>query len=218
MFFGKIAVGTAAGFASWRTMGNPLSELHATPVKEDESDAERWFKTAKGKHRIVYDASEPHDGYPFIWSWVFYKTNNETGTPDHDMTAMVVLRHNAMPFALHDDMWKKYRLGEFFKVKDNTTQRPSLRNLYYVPREGDFPAPGIEGMKTLYERGAMFCVCNMALYAYSMELAHHRGLKQEEIYADWKQHVLPGVQVVPSGVWAIARAQEHNFAYCYAGG
>jgi len=28
---------------------------------------------------------------------------------------------------------------------------------------------------------------------------------------------LPGIQPVPSGVWAIGRAQEHGCAYCFAG-
>jgi intracellular sulfur oxidation DsrE/DsrF family protein len=30
--------------------------------------------------------------------------------------------------------------------------------------------------------------------------------------------LLPGVQVVPSGVWAVGRAQEKGCGYCYAGG
>jgi intracellular sulfur oxidation DsrE/DsrF family protein len=30
--------------------------------------------------------------------------------------------------------------------------------------------------------------------------------------------VLPGIQVVPSGVWALGRAQEHDCAYVFAGG
>jgi len=29
--------------------------------------------------------------------------------------------------------------------------------------------------------------------------------------------VLPGIEVVPSGVWAVGRAQEHHCAYCFAG-
>ncbi len=37
------------------------------------------------------------------------------------------------------------------------------------------------------------------------------------VYNDWKSGVLPGIQIVPSGVWAVGRAQEHGCAYCYAG-
>lgn len=214
MFIGKLAAGTAVGVTSLTSFRSPLVPGAATR----EGSPEGWFKHAKGKHRMVYDASEPHDGFPIIWSWVFYVSNNETGTPDDDMTAMVVLRHKAVPFALSDEMWKKYSLGQLFGINDKGTGKPALRNPYYEPKEGDFPNPAIEGIKRLHERGAMFCACNMALKVYSAMLAKEKGLDAAAVYEDWKKNVLPGIEVVPSGVWAINRAQEHQFAYCYAGG
>jgi len=215
MFIGKLVAGTAVGITSLAAVRNSLSAATgiSTPV-----DAERWFRKAKGAHRIVYDASEPHNGLPFIWTWVFYHSNNETGVSDKDMTAMVVLRHNAIPFALEDRLWKKYNLGEVFKVTDNTTQKPAKRNPYYAPGDGDFPMPVIEGIQKMQERGAMFCVCNMALKVYSGMVAQTAKLDAEVVYQDWKGGVLKDIQVVPSGVWAVGRAQQHGFGYCYAGG
>ena len=212
-FIGKLAAGTAVGLTSLTAIRNPLG---ATPL--NGRDAESWFKNAKGEHRIVYDASEPHEGLPFIWSWVYYTSNNETGVSDDNMTAMVVLRHNAIPFALEDGLWKKYKLGEVFKVTDNNTRKPALRNPYYEPVDGDFPVPAIEGIRQMQARGAMFCVCNMALKVYSGVVAKASNLDAEEVYQDWKAGVLKDIQIVPSGVWAIGRAQEHRFGYCYAGG
>lgn len=211
MFIGKLAAGTAVGLTSLTALKRPESLAK-------HGDAESWFKKAKGAHRIVYDASEPHDGLPFIWSWVFYYTNNETGVEDSDMTAMVVFRHNAIPFALEDRLWKKYKLGEVFKITDNTTKKPALRNPFYKPGEGDFLEPGIDGIHRMQERGAMFCVCNMALKFYSGLVAKAANLNAEEVYQDWKSGVLPDIKPVPSGVWAVGRAQKHGFAYCYAGG
>lgn len=211
MFIGKLAAGTAVGLTS-------LTALKRPENLKERGDAESWFKQAKGAHRIVYDASEPHNGLPIIWSWVFYHTNNETGVDDDNMTAMVVLRHNAIPFALEDRLWQKYKLGEVFKVTDNTTKKPALRNPFYQPGAGDFPMPGIDGIHRMQERGAMFCVCNMALKVYSGIVAGGAGVSAEEAYDDWKSGVLPEIEVVPSGVWAVGRAQEHGFAYCYAGG
>jgi intracellular sulfur oxidation DsrE/DsrF family protein len=213
-FVGQLAAGAAAGLTTISAFQNPAT---AATIKAS-ADAENWFKKGKGSHRIVYDASEPHNGLPFIWSWVFYHTNNETGTPDSDMTAMVVLRHNAIPFALQDSQWKKYNLGEVFKVTDNITQKPSIRNPYYIPQGGDFPVPGIDGIQKMQSRGAMFCVCNMALKVYSGMVATSAKLNPEEVYRDWLSGVLKDIQIVPSGVWAVGRAQENKFAYCYAGG
>src|SRR5690606_2600642 len=102
-FIGKLAAGTAIGFT---TFSNPFSATASSIVKTSE-DVDKWFKKAKGAHRMMFDASEPHEALPFIWPWVYYLTNNESGTPDNDMTAMVVLRHNAIPFAMEDRLWKK---------------------------------------------------------------------------------------------------------------
>jgi len=68
------------------------------------------------------------------------------------------------------------------------------------------------------ERGAMFCVCEIALNVYSGFAAKAMNLSTEEVKKDWMSGLLPGVQIVPSGVWAVGRAQEKGCAYCYAGG
>jgi intracellular sulfur oxidation DsrE/DsrF family protein len=182
------------------------------------TEADAWFDRVKGSHRIVYDAPEPHNGFPIIWTWVYYTTNNQTGSADNDLTAMVILRHNAIPLAMEDRLWAKYKLGEFFKINDNNTDAAAVRNPYWTPKEKDFPVAAIEGMKRLQERGALFCVCDMALTVMSGFAAQSMNLNAEEVKKDWLSGILPGVQVVPSGVWAVSRAQEKNCAYCYAGG
>ena len=210
-------VGTLAAGASG-LLAVPGAALAHRPVNSGGSEAEAWFEKVKGSHRIVYDATEPHDGFPMIWTWVFYKTNNDTGSPDNDITAVVVLRHNAIPFAMEDRLWEKYKLGEFFKINDNNTNAPAVRNTLYTPQEKDYPLPGIDGIKTLQDRGAMFCVCDMAIKVYSGFAAKGSGADPEVVRQDWLSGILPDIQVVPSGVWAVGRAQEKGCAYCYAGG
>lgn len=211
-------VGTLAAGASGLMAALPGSTLATPADNKVAADAEAWFDQVKGSHRIVYDAPEPHDGFPVIWTWVYYVTNNQTGSADNDLTAMVILRHNAIPFAMEDRLWAKYKLGEFFKITDKNTNAPAVRNPYWIPKEKDFPVAVIEGMKRLQERGALFCVCDMALTVMSGFVAQGMNLTPEEVKKDWISGILPGVQVVPSGVWAVSRAQEKNCAYCYAGG
>lgn len=212
-------VGTLAAGASGLLAAVPGPAMADKPAgAAGGTDAEAWFDQVKGTHRIVYDAPEPHDGFPFIWTWVYYTTNNQTGSPDNDLTAMVVLRHNAIPFAMEDRLWAKYKFGEFFKITDKNTNAPAVRNPYWIPKEKDFPVAAIEGMQKLQQRGAMFCVCDMALTVYSGFISQGMQLSQEEVKKDWLTGILPGIQVVPSGVWAISRAQEKKCAYCYAGG
>ncbi len=216
-FLGKLAL-TAGATAGLSAIPNTL--LASDPIGDAKryKDSDEWFKNVKGSHRVVYDAPEPHDSFPVIWSWAFMMTNNQTGTADSDMTSMVVLRHNAIPFAFTDAMWKKYPLGELFGVTDLTTGEKAKRNPLWKPKEGDMPLPGIDGIKKQIERGAMFCVCELAISVYSGAIAQQMGLNAEEVRKDWYNNLHPGVQPVPSGVWALGRAQEHDCKYIYAGG
>ena len=145
-------------------------------------------------------------------------TSNQTGTADADMTSVVVLRHNAIPYALDHHLWAKYNFGEMFGITDNNTGKPALRNTVYDPQGKDFPLPIIDGIKKQQERGALFCVCDLALSVYSGAAAAQMGLDPAEVKQEWVDGVLPGIHVAPSGVWALGRAHEHNCAYIYAGG
>lgn len=214
-FLGALALGATASTISM--LSNPLfAKNEAFDIKTME-DAEQWFDQIKGAHRITYDGSTPHEGMPIIWTWAYYLTNNGSGTSDEDMTAVTVLRHSAVPFALEDRLWNKYKLGEFFNIKDNVAGAPSLRNTVYEPKDGDFPLPGIDGIKRMQERGAMFCVCNLALKVNSHFIAQGMSLDENDVYNDLVSGVYPGIQIVPSGVWALGRAQEHGCGYIFAG-
>ena len=215
-FLGKIALGSALGGISG--FASPIAAAELKESKASLHAADEWFENIKGSHRVVYDGSTPHDGFPIIWNWAFYLSNNQTDSPDSDITAMSVLRHGAIPFALEDRLWAKYKLGEVFGVNDNNTGAPSLRNPVYEPKMKDFPMPSIQGIKDLQARGAMFCVCDLALQVYSGAIAGQMNLEMEDVYKDMLSGVLSDIQVVPSGVWALGRAQEHGCAYIFAGG
>jgi len=73
------------------------------------------------------------------------------------------------------------------------------------------------GINELQKDGVMFCVCNMAITVFSAAVAEGMKMKAEDVKKDWMGGLLPGIQVVPSGVWALGRAQEHGCAYVFAG-
>jgi intracellular sulfur oxidation DsrE/DsrF family protein len=93
--------------------------------------------------------------------------------------------------------------------------------MFWKPAKGTFKAPGVGeiaiGINELQESGVMFCVCNVAMTVYSAVVADMMKMKAEDVMNDWKSGLLPGIQIVPSGVWAVGRAQEHDCRYCYAG-
>jgi intracellular sulfur oxidation DsrE/DsrF family protein len=219
-FLGTMAAGAAAGVTS---IAAPITsfanENFNTNGKFD--DPEAMFKKITGKHRVVYDSTEPNDVYPFAWPRIFLITNEMTGTPNKDCSVVVVLRHTSIGYALSDAMWSKYNLGEMFKANDPKTKAAATRNPFWKPKAGDFTIPGVGevqiGIDQLQASGVMFCACNMALTVYSAVVAGKMNLKPEDVKKEWINNVLPGIQIVPSGVWALGRAQEKQCAYIFAG-
>lgn len=225
-FLGTLAAGAAAiGLSAFRS---PLtldadSSLSQEKDNSGQMDPDAWFDQIKGKHRIVYDVTAAKEGHelimPFAWSKVFMLTNAATGTPEKDCNVVMILRHNAIPFAMEDRLWDKYKFGEMFKINDPSTEAPSLRNMMWKPNPV-FTIPGVGpvpiGIDDLQASGAMFCVCDMALSVYSAVVAGNMKLNKDDVKKDWLSGLLPNIQVVPSGVWAVGRAQEHKCAYCSA--
>lgn len=211
---GAMMLGATASTLSMFT--DPLLARVPEFSPDGMNDPVAWFDKIKGEHRIVFDGSMPHNGFPVIWNWAYLLSQNQTGVEDSNVTAMTVLRHNAIPFAMHSDLWAKYPIGELFQIK-KADGSDYTRNPFYEPQEGDFPLPAIQGIKDLIGRGSMFCVCDLALNFYSGRMAAITGQAAEEIYADWKAGILPDIQVVPSGVWALGMAQNKGCGYIFAG-
>jgi intracellular sulfur oxidation DsrE/DsrF family protein len=222
-FIGAIAGGAAAlamvFLPPFRLNAEPLAEM--TEKSTDPENPEDWFNKIKGNHRIIFDVTHPQETMPFAWPRVFLITNNKTGTSAKDCSVVVVLRHNAIPFAFEEKLWKKYKFGNKFKIDDPATGAAAIRNPFWNPAKGDFSIPGIGeaqiGINELQADGVMFCVCDVAITVQSAALAKSLKIDADEVKKDLMAGLLPGIMVVPSGVWAVGRAQEHNCSYCFVG-
>src|SRR5438128_2674508 len=133
-----------------------------------------------------------------------------------DITGMAVLRHNALPLALADSAWQKYKLGEVFHITDPKTNAPAVRNTFAHVQPDELPLPKMS-VDDLLASGVLFGACNMAIKFYSGIVSKAQNVPVDQIRQDWTAAVLPGIQIVPSGVWAVNRAQEHGCSYCFAG-
>ncbi len=233
-FLGALATGAAAlGLAA---ITSPLKLGAQTPKSSPTKNAaasmhpaDVWFNKVKGTHRVIYDATRPHEIFPFAWPKVFLLTNAATGSPESDCGVVVVLRHEAIGYAFKDRMWEKYGFGELFKAGEvgpafqaaDAATAVKTRNPFWNPKPGDFKLPGFGpvpiGINDLQASGVMFCVCNAAMTVFSAVVAEKMGMKQEDVMKDWMSELIPDIQVVPSGVWAVGRAQEHGCKYIFAG-
>lgn len=176
-----------------------------------------WLDTIPGKYRQVYDAPSPNNGFALTWSHVFLMTGAEGyNVPESELGVVVVLRHSAIPIAMQDDLWAKYKLGEFSKINDPATKAPAVRNPFANIKPGDMPLPEA-ALEKLIARGVRVAVCGTAIHFQSMRIAQQAGLTHEAVKQDFLAAVIPGVQVVPSGVLAVSGAQSKGCTYCFAG-
>jgi len=220
-FLGAIgAMGATAAAIGMAGFSSAAKAIAAPPkLSPPSSDAgfEAWLGKINGKHKQVFDTPQPNGGMVFAWSRVFLMTNASGGTPESDVSTVIILRHEAIPFGMKDELWAKYKFGEQFKIDDGATKAPSVRNGLYHPKEGELPLPGM-AIEDLQKSGVMIGICDMALTFYSSKVfAPKMNMPADAIKKEWVEGILPSIQIVPSGVLAVNRVQEHGCTYCFAG-
>jgi hypothetical protein len=209
-FFRRIAGAMALGIAGVAPDPARAQGAAARPSGPD------WPRPLKGRHRQLVDAYEINKGAPLAFAHTFLATSEPPTANLVAATAVVVLRHNAFPLALGDEMWRKYKIGASFKIDDPETKAPALKNPFLRPKAGVLPAGGM-AIDLLLASGAVFGACHVALTFQSRMLAGNAGVSAEDAANEWTANVIPGITILPSGVWGVNRAQEAGCTYCAGG-
>jgi hypothetical protein len=200
-FFGRIAAMSALGLFGFAT-----SAARAQPAQSDGPD---WPGTLKGRHRQVFDVYGINDGFPLGFA-------NNFLTPNESATAVMIFRHQGLPYAIGSAMWEKYKIGESFKIIDPETKAPAAKNPYFQPKPGVL-ANEDAALDRLLAKGTVMGACGVALRAQSRRLAANAGVSPEDALKEWTANLIPGITVLPSGTWAVNRAQEAGCTYCAGG-
>ena len=206
-FLGRIAA-FAAGLTVVAPSGLPAETPSFDPSADPALDA--WFAKIKGKHRMVFDAPEANNGMPAIWPRVYI--NSMDATYPGGTTAVVIIRHAGLGLAFNDTVWAKYNMGSTFNIKDGGV--PATKNPYATIT--NLALPGL-GIAELLKSGVLVGACDVALTVFSAGAAQKMNMDPAVVKKEWVAGLLPGIQVVPSGVFGVARAQELGCAYCFAG-
>ena len=136
-------------------------------------------------------------------------------------TLYSVGQNSSIPMAFTDDMWVKYRFGEYLNLDDPRTGKPAVRNLFYKTLEGDelprigtigpFPDASMSALQA--KMGTVFLLCGNAATALGMDLARLGFGSAADITAELKANLVPDIHVVPAMVIAIEKAQAEGIAY-----
>ena len=208
-FFARIAGGAMA-------LG--LTGLASAPARAaaGAEDGPDWPGTLKGQHRQVVDAYAPNDGFPLAFALTFLATNGPASAGVVPATAVVVLRHLALPLALDHTMWQKYKIGQSLSILDPETKAPAVKNPFLQPKPGVLMVDEM-AIDRVLASGAVIGACAIALNMLSGKLAGNAGVSTEEAAKEWTANVIAGITVIPSGTWGLNRAQEHGCTYCAGG-
>ncbi len=152
------------------------------------------------------------------------------GYPTSQIQVVAALHGPSNMLNMDDYVWKKYKIGEWFKVTDPKTGQPAERNIFFPSKHGlKYPSSSPDSEDSLYQdtsiqalmhRGVKFLSCHTAAEEQARKLIKLRGLTQkpEEIVEDWISHALPGVIVVAAMVGAVAILQtEGHYSYITVG-
>jgi hypothetical protein len=203
-----------AGGAAALLAGSTL-QADAQPLAAPDD----WLAKLHGDHRQYFDAVEAADGFPLYYAFTWANTMKATyNLTNEQVCAVIGFRHGGIAPCFNDAIWAKYKLGEFFKINDPKTGKPSTRNFYNSTAPGDVRFAGAD-LGTQLKNGAVAVACNVATTILSGMAAQAAGLsvKPEDAYKEWSAGLVPGVMLVPSGVLAVHRAQEvGKCTYCAA--
>lgn len=177
---------------------------------------EAWVGKLHGKYRQVFDVISANEGFGVAFALNFVNsTKSAQQAADADISAVVVMRHMAMPLALNDATWAKYKIGEVIGVMDPKTKKPATRNPFW----NNIPIyTGLDYSQVVTKYPVTIVACSMALAALSGMAAPKAGVSADAAKKDWMAGLLPGIVTSASGVYAVNRAQNAGgCSYCFAG-
>jgi hypothetical protein len=218
-FLARVA-GSAVALVAGGLVAPPAGNAAERPPMALDPWDDSWVQRVTGKHRQVFDAPEIAEGAVLHQARMFMRGYAEVyGTTDADTTAVLVFRHEAIPIVLGDEAWDHYQLGKALKLKDPTTGKDARRNPFLNPSPGDkYGLVWNDGsLDKLLERGAIGLACNLAIGGFAEEhIVKHDRVSFEEAKTRAHAALLPGIAVQPSGIFAVARAQETGCNYIRA--
>ncbi|MEP6495040.1 MAG: hypothetical protein ABJF01_20300 [bacterium] len=171
-----------------------------------------WLdRLAAAQYRVVFNGNEMNDGEVMSYAATFFDHYHEVhNTTDAQTRPVIVFRRLGTSLAINDAMWDRYAIGEDRKIEDSVTRAPARRNIYWRAGPSGDSSSTIE---TLHKRGMISLVCNVALGNVGRRLAERTKQKVEDVQTELRANLVPGAILVPSGIYALIRAQNAGCAF-----
>ena len=149
---------------------------------------------------------------------------SDYGVKPDQLGVVVIFRHGSTPYGYNNAVWAKYgkQFATQMKLKDKMATRAAMTNPVLAKAPGGEPLPKVlewvadYTLSDLAPKGVRFAVCGLATKVIASMLAGKTG-NADAIEEELKSNLVPGALMVPAGISAVNRAQEHGYAFSYVG-
>lgn len=184
-----------------------------------------WLDKPGTRHRMMFDTLSA-DGAMEALGYannLLHVSETDYALKPEQTAVVVIFRHMSTPFGFNNAMWAKF--GATFADKlglkgkqaiQATTVNPALTGSpqeEQPPNGMDWAADGT--IAKLAAKGVRFAVCGLATAGLAHMLAGKGNPKALE--AELRSNLAPGALMVPAGIVAVNRAQEHGYTFAYTG-
>ena len=189
--------------------------LPLNPV-DDKWDVS-WVDRLQAKHRAVFDCVDVSEGMGLYRALFWRKGFNAVyGTAPNEMNPVLVIRHAAIPLAMNDAYWARFQVGRDVKMKDPATKKWYVRNPIRVTDPGTPAEWADSSLEGFMRSGGVVLACNLAFQEVIYKFHERDKLSRPDAEKAAKEHLIPGVILQPSGVFAVLRAQQAGCGYILA--
>jgi intracellular sulfur oxidation DsrE/DsrF family protein len=217
LFLTRLCVGAGvAGAAALRSpaaMPQAATDAQWKPARHAQDD---WYDKIPGTHRYVFDTSTADGiGWSLQFATNYYTTSEQAyGLKDSDLAVIIVARHKATSFAYNDAIWAKYgkQIAEQAEFVDPKTKEAPKINVYGPA--GETAQAG--KMEALIKKGVQFAVCSTSTRGIATRIAKANSLEVDNVVKEITSNLIGNARMVPAGVLAVNRAQEHGYSFIYA--
>jgi len=199
---------SAAGLTVFSGAPRLRSELSSLSLGAADPDA--WIGRLRGTDRLLLHAHE-HLLPAIVGARnILENGRNAYGVGETDNAVAVATHGPAIGGLLRDDVWRKFALGELYKMTDAATGAPLVRNPFFESQDG---APADATVQALMDRGVLFLVCNVAVRNLSRRIA--KSADPDAIHHELLSGLVRGAIVVPDLYIAMSRAQKKGVSYIF---
>lgn len=214
-----LGLGLVTAVAASSSKSSALASQPSGPHAEPQ---DAWLDQGGQRHRMVFDTLSPTGlGHGMNFAKNFFEANREAYgiTPD-ELSVVIIVRHVTTPLIFNDHIWDKY--GDYLidrtKLFDPRTKAPPRVNLYNMSLPNNELPNGKVTLNDLVKLGARFAVCSMAAKNIATGIAKNVSGDTDTILKELQTNLAPETALmVPAGISALNRAQEHGYTFAYCG-